>query len=60
MTSLYRGVAIVGLGLACAACADRQPEPQPGEPSSAQAMTYKCDSCGKTTTVAAGAPAPSC
>jgi hypothetical protein len=62
MLKLYPAAAVVGLGLLCAGCAGGQNSPsEPGSaPSSAQTMTYKCESCGKTVTVAADAPAPSC
>ncbi len=62
MTRLPPTLAIVGLGLLCGACAGGQSSsPNPAvTPSSAETATYKCESCGKTVTVAAGAAAPSC
>ena len=62
MTRLYPGAAIVGLGLLCCTCAGGQSKPPEAgaEPAATQTMTYKCESCGKTVTVAAGTPAPSC
>lgn len=62
MTRLHAIVATAGLGFLCAGCAGGQStSPESGaDASSAQTTTYKCEGCAKTTTVAAGAPAPSC